>query len=162
MHILHIFTRKSPGVSVTSQVHVYFLSDAMIRIWDVFFRYFGLWKITLSTETPGINGTCWVTPSILYTIYAVHVIHAVHAVYAVYAAYAVYAIHVIYAIYAVYTIYVVYAIYAIYAVYAVTQKVQMYFLSDGRCSLMAPSIGNMHLMSFGFLLQLYTYCIYAV
>ena len=100
--------------------------------------------------------------AILYTIYAVHVIYAVHAVYAVYAAYAVYAIHVIYAIYAVYTIYVVYAIYAIYAVYAVTQKVQMYFLSDGRCSLMAPSIGNMHLMSFGFLLQLYTYCIYAV
>ena len=99
------------------------------------------------------------TPSILYTIYAVHVIYAVHAVYAVYAAYAVYAIHVIYA---VYTIYVVYAIYAIYAVYAVTQKVQMYFLSDGCCSLMAPSIGNMHLMSFGFLLQLYTYCIYAV
>ena len=98
----------------------------------------------------------------IYTIYAVHVIYAVHAVYAVYAAYAVYAIHVIYAIYAVYTIYVVYAIYAIYAVYAVTQKVQMYFLSDGRCSLMAPSIGNMHLMSFGFLLQLYTYCIYAV
>ena len=37
MHKLHIFTRKSPGVSVTSQVHVYFLSDAMIRIWDVFF-----------------------------------------------------------------------------------------------------------------------------
>ena len=37
MHIWHIFTRKSPGVSVTSQVHVYFLSDAMIRIWDVFF-----------------------------------------------------------------------------------------------------------------------------
>ena len=37
MHILHKFTRKNPGVSVTSQVHVYFLSDAMIRIWDVFF-----------------------------------------------------------------------------------------------------------------------------
>ena len=83
MHILHIFTRKSPGVSVISQVHVYSLNDAMLRFWDVFFRYFGLWKITLSTETPGINGTCWVTPSILYTIYAVHVICAVHAVYAV-------------------------------------------------------------------------------
>ena len=64
MHILHKFTRKNPGVSVTSQVHVYFLSDAMIRIWDVFFRYFGLWKIILSTETPGIMCTCWVTPSL--------------------------------------------------------------------------------------------------
>ena len=37
MHILHKFTRKNPGVSVTSQVHVYFLSDAMIRIWNIFF-----------------------------------------------------------------------------------------------------------------------------